>query len=58
MNSEDLARETYSLVKKALPLSSAIKSPENNVKNACANATIPGAKYFISNCGDAPWKMT
>ena len=37
------------LVKNEVFLSNDINSPVNNVKNACENATIPGAKYFISN---------
>ena len=49
INSYDLVSVTYNLVKNEVFLSNDINSPVNNVKKACEKATIPGAKYFISN---------
>ena len=50
INSKDFVFVTYSLVKKAVLLSNAMRRPVNNVENDCENTTIPGARYFISNC--------
>ena len=55
INSYDFALETYNLVKNEVLLSTDIKSPVNNVKNACEKTTIPGARYFISNCSVKVW---
>lgn len=57
INSYDFALETYNLVKKEVFLSNDIKSPVNNVKKAWEKTTIPGAKYFISNCSVKLWNI-
>ena len=57
INSYDFALETYNLVKNDVDLSNEINNPTNKAKKLCANTTIPGAKYFISNCSVRLWNI-